>query len=222
MNGKITFLHTAEVHVATFTTLLNEMAPDVAALHIVRDDLLRDAQKSGTGDPSLVGKVQAAMKGGAEAGSPVVVCTCSTIGGIAEAVETAGRFQAMRIDREMADRAVQAGARILLVAALESTLGPTESLIRDSARRAGKSVTLRNLVLADTWKHFQAGDIERFTGAIADAVRKQAGDAQVIVLAQASMAPAQAKLGNLGVPVLSSPRLGVEAALRRLRESAGG
>jgi Asp/Glu/hydantoin racemase len=150
--------------------------------------------------------------------APLVVCTCSTIGGAAEQVSTEGRFAAARIDRAMADRAVQAGARILLVAALESTLGPTDALIRDSARKAGKEVHIRNLVLTDAWQHFLAGESERFAAEIERAVRRDVGNADMVVLAQASMAPAQAKLANLGVDVLSSPKLGVEAAVRLLRD----
>ena len=48
--------------------------------------------------------------------------------------------------------------------------------------------------------------------------------AEVVVLAQASMAPAAALLGDLGVEVLSSPALGVAQALRvaALRPSSGG
>jgi hypothetical protein len=47
-------------------------------------------------------------------------------------------------------------------------------------------------------------------------VRGAAGNCDVVVLAQASMAPAAQALADLGVEVLSSPQLGVQAALARL------
>ncbi len=45
--------------------------------------------------------------------------------------------------------------------------------------------------------------------------------AELIVLAQASMAAALERCGDLGVPVLSSPRLGLEAALAAWRAAGG-
>jgi hypothetical protein len=47
-------------------------------------------------------------------------------------------------------------------------------------------------------------------------VRGAAGTCDVVVLAQASMAPAAAMLADLGVEVLSSPELGVQDALAQL------
>jgi hypothetical protein len=50
--------------------------------------------------------------------------------------------------------------------------------------------------------------------AVADAVRAEAGRCDLVVLAQASMAAAAAKCADLALPILSSPRMGVEAAAR--------
>jgi hypothetical protein len=44
------------------------------------------------------------------------------------------------------------------------------------------------------------------------------GGSDAIILAQASMAPAADRLGDLGIPVLSSPRLGAEAAVAVWRQ----
>jgi len=217
MADELAFLHTAHVHVGTFGKLMAELAPDVTVRHIVREDLLRDAQQEGADSPGLVRRIENAMRDAAGEGGTLVVCTCSTIGGAAESVDTGGRFTAMRVDREMADRAVRAGPRILVVAALQSTVGPTEALLRDSAARAGISIELRRLLIAEVWAHFVAGNLDRFAGAIASAVRANLRDAQVVVLAQASMAAALPQLHDLGVGVLCSPRLGAEAAASFLR-----
>jgi hypothetical protein len=69
--------------------------------------------------------VNAAMTAAASNGASMFVCTCSTIGGVAERTSTNGQFVAVRIDRAMADKAVNSGPKILVVASLESTLGPT-------------------------------------------------------------------------------------------------
>ena len=49
---------------------------------------------------------------------------------------------------------------------------------------------------------------------IAEGLKRAAEDSDVLVLAQASMAPAAREAGDLGIPVLSSPRSGFEAAAR--------
>jgi hypothetical protein len=113
----------------------------------------------------------------------------------------------------MAERAVALGNRILVAAALASTLAPTRALILDAARAADKQIELRDLLCKTAWVFFERGDLAGYAQAIAKALRPAAGTADVIVLAQASMAAAASLCADLGVPILSSPQLGLEAAL---------
>ena len=95
-----------------------------------------------------------------------------------------------------------------MVATVRSTLEPTVALIREEA--AGRAVELRTLLVEGAWERFEAGDRDGYLDAVAaavDAVR----EADVIVLAQASMADA-ADRTTTAVPVLSSPRPGLRAA----------
>ncbi len=216
MSRHIVFLHTSRVHVGTFERLVGEAAPGLRVEHIVDESLLLEAQRAGPADPVLVERVQHAMQTAGSSGAAAVVCTCSTIGGAAEHTPTGGRYLAARIDRAMADRAVQLGPKILVVAALESTLGPTSLLIRESAASAQSGVELECLVVDGAWSHFAAGRPDAFIDAIVHAIRAYAGTAAVVVLAQASMAPAAALLRNWDREVLSSPQLGVQAILRQL------
>ena len=68
---------------------------------------------------------------------------------------------------------------------------------------------------------FQAGDEAGFSRHIASIILATRPQPDAIVLAQASMAPAAELLKQSPVPVFSSPRLGVAAALRRLTAPAG-
>jgi hypothetical protein len=68
------------------------------------------------------------------------MCTCSTIGGMAEKTPTHGAFTALRVDGAMAEKAVRTGPRVLIVAALEGTLAPTTALILRAAANAGVDV----------------------------------------------------------------------------------
>lgn len=211
MRPHLAFLHTSPVHIDTFARLLGRADAELVVEHFVAEDLLVDAQRLGTDHPALVERVHAAMSNAAAQGAALVVCTCSTIGQVAERMPTAGRFTAARIDRAMADRAVRLGSNVLVVAALESTLGPTTELIRESAQALNADVVLQTLWVEDAWPRFLRGDQAGYVQAVVHAVRAAAGQADVIVLAQASMAPAVVHLQGLGVEVLASPALGVEA-----------
>ena len=122
----------------------------------------------------------------------------------------------MRIDRAMADRAVRLGPRVLVVAALESTLEPTAQLIRESAAAMATQVELKPLLVEGAWAHFLRQDPAAYAEEVARAVRGAVGTCDVVVLAQASMAGAAALLADVDVQVLSSPQLGVQSSLAQL------
>ncbi len=215
MPAPIAFLHTSPAHVPTFTALLARLQPATQATHIVNEDLLAHARAAGASNPEVIARVQAAVRAAASGEVRVVLCTCSTIGAAAEATLSEGQFVPMRIDRAMADRAAICGPNVLVVAALESTLQPTADLVLDSAARSGRSLQVQTLWVPDAWPHFEAGHWAAYASAIATRIRAALPGPQVVVLAQASMAPAAALLGDLGIPVLSSPELGLLAALER-------
>ena len=222
MPHDIAFLHTSPVHVPTFDKLMRELAPELSVAHWVREDLLAEAQAAGSDHPPLIERVRQALVDAGAGGAAVVVCTCSTIGGLAEGADSQGAFQATRIDRAMADEAVRHGGSLLLVAALPATLQPTAALLQSSAARLGTRIEIANLVVADAWPLFQAGRHGEYIEAIVMAVVRAASSSHTVVLAQASMAPAAEWLAVRGIVALTSPRLGVENAVALYRERPAG
>jgi hypothetical protein len=210
--SQLFFLHTAAVHVQTFDALLRELSPQTRARHVVREDLLETAQSQGADAPPVKQAVLEAIQAMGAAPDCVVLCTCSTIGGAAERAGVEAGIQVQRVDRAMADRAVAAGPNIVVAAVLESTLDPTESLIRESASRSGIDCSLTRLIIGDAWPLFQRGEFDAYLQHIAGALRT-VGNCDVVVLAQASMAGAAELCADSDVPVLASPRPGLEAAL---------
>jgi Asp/Glu/hydantoin racemase len=210
----IGFRHTAEVHVVTFDALVAERAPERPTTSLVAEDLLVTARSAGLDDASLARGVVAALRELEARGAGVIVCTCSTIAGLAEALSGA-QVPVLRVDRPMAELAVAAGPRVAVLAALESTIAPTVALLREVAAAVGADVTVDARVVDGAWACFEAGDLDSYSAVIADTCIDVASTGDVIVLAQASMAGAVARLAeDFPIPVLSSPGPAVDAALR--------
>jgi hypothetical protein len=107
---------------------------------------------------------------------------------------------------------VASGLHIAVVAALTTTLEPTVELIREIAGQRGLTPMVESVVLPEAWSLFEGGDLAGYADAIATGVDSIDPTPDVVVLAQASMAGAVVRCATT-VPVLSSPRSAVEAAV---------
>jgi hypothetical protein len=213
----LAFLHTARVHVETFGRLANELDAAIPIRHEVRESLLEDAVQAGTITDAVRSATIAVVQALAQDGAKVIVCTCSTLGSVAEAVPVSDRVRVMRIDRPMAERAVASGRRILVCATLQSTFEPTLALLRHVASESNSSIEVVEVLCESAWRFFQSGEHVGYVREIARAIEATACSGDLVLLAQASMAPASELLGHLGIPVLSSPKLGLEAAMSMYR-----
>lgn len=215
----LAFIHTSPVHIATFDQLLGENGVTIPVRHMVVEELLQEARRDGL-TPALGKRVEAVLVEATEQAA-LAVCTCSTIGALAEEAGIAVGCPVVRVDRAMAERAVQIGRRILVATAVASTRAPTEALLHEAAAQAHVAIELIHLDCADAWPYFERGDHGAYIAAIAEQLRHAAPQGDVIVLAQASMAGAAKTCADLGMPILSSPKLGLEAALAAYQEIAG-
>ena len=209
---RVVLIHTVASLPTTFDQLAAELLPGVAVEHVVDEALLQETMRAG----QLTDEVRARFADDARralASAPdAVVLTCSSVGPAADGLDV------HRIDQAMAERAVELGARIGVAATVPTTLGPTSELIERAAGAAGRPVEVRTRLVEGAFDALRAGRGEEHDRLIAAALRELAAWAEVIVLAQASMARALAGASQVeGVPVLTSPRLGVERLRRALK-----
>mgnify|MGYP001793420951 FL=1 len=197
----LTLLHSASAHCARFDAIRDRIAPGVSLTHEVRKAWLTAAQ--GGMSTALAEDIQAWV--GAQ--SHPVLCTCTTIGAVAEA---AG---AVRIDRPLMDAAAKIGGPYVLAFCLDSTRGASEALLREAV---GADAEIHLLPLTDHWALFEKGALSGFEAAMAASINEAAPSEGCVVLAQASMAGAAELLQDFPAPVLSSPELAMRAALDRL------
>ncbi|MFD7944670.1 arylsulfatase, partial [Streptomyces sp. NPDC059744] len=122
----LALLHTSPVRVPVFEALRDADHPGLALRHLVHEDLLARARDSG---PDAVrGDVEALLVGAVAEGATAVLCTCSTIGGVAESAAESLGVPVLRVDRPMAAAAV-ARDRVVVLAAIDDTLPPTLALL---------------------------------------------------------------------------------------------
>jgi len=209
----IGFLHTAPEHTATFDQLIVQQGGlEAGRCHIVAPELLIEAMDRGIDDADVRRRLVEAL-GQFPAGIDRIVVTCSTLGGVAEALAPPDGPPVTRVDRPMADAAIAVGGRIGVAYSISSTVVPTTALLWEVAEATGRHVDLDLIDCEDAWHHFIAGDRGSYVEQVADLIRRRAHDIDVVVLAQASMAPAVSLLDDLDIPVLASPELAVSRAL---------
>ena len=217
---RIAFLHTGAVVIPPVTAAAREALPDAELVNYLDDRIVADL-----GDPArtasvperVAGLVRAAQAGGAD----VVMLTCSSISELAAPTAAAVGIPVLRIDEAMADAAVAAGDRIAVLATLPTTCAPTVALIRERAASAGREPRITAEVIDGAFAAVSSGDRATHDGLVAAAVERVAADADVVVLAQASMASA-ADAAHVAVPVLSSISLGIDRLRDRVRAEGEG
>lgn len=199
---ELTLFHTAEVHRQTFDALAEKIAAEATLSHVVRPDWLERAQQGI--DPSLATEIADAVGSVEHA-----LCTCTTIGDVAE------QAGALRIDWPMMQKAASTRRPTLLVYCLESTLTPSTTLLARAYKNIGIEPMIEPLPLTDLWQLFENGTIREFEQAICQRVKealRTRPEIASVVLAQASMAGVAALI-KTDVPVLSSPETALRAAL---------
>ncbi len=219
MQSHLAFLHTTPVLIDTFDRLVAEADTELPVRHIVEEGFLTEAREKGISQ-DLDGRIQGRIGAVIEEGARVVLCTCSTIGASAESANDMAEGVVVRVDRPMAEKAVEIGSRIIIAAALESTLAPTRNLILEVARTRKKRIDVIEVLCDNAWSRLEEGDNEGYFSEIARKLKERASEGDVIVLAQASMAGAANLCPEIPIPILSSPEIGFRHAVEIWKRKA--
>jgi Asp/Glu/hydantoin racemase len=210
---RVAFVHTGAVVIAPVADLAREHLSGATTVNYLDDKIvadLGDETRAASVPERLIDLVQAAKSAGAD----LVMLTCSSISQLAAPTAEAVGIPVMRIDEAMADEAVSTGNRIAVLATLQTTLAPTAALIAERAALAGRSPVLTSEVVAGAFDAVAGGDRDTHDRLVAEAIERLAETADVVVLAQASMASAAASV-SVDVPVLTS----LQPGIRRLSEA---
>ena len=214
---KVYIIHTSLVSHAELNALFAELLPQARVHNIVDDSLLHDVMQNGGINEKVISRMCAYVKGAAGNGADLIFNQCSSVG---EAADIAARLVAvpvLKVDAPMAEKAVELGARIGVVATVSSTMKPSCNLVRAQAADAGKTVeVIEYLVDGALDVLMKEKNREKHNAMVLASVKKAEAECDVIVLAQGSMTVLLPELKTISKPVLTSPRLGVERARKIL------
>ncbi len=209
---RLGIIHTSATLVPIFQRLCSEKLPGVETFNIADDSLIKDVIRQGELTPKTAQRVVQHVASAESAGAHYILVTCSSIGRAVEVAAGLSSVPVLRVDLPMADKAVQMGARIGVIATLRTTLEPTADLIERRARKLGKGIELTSRLCDGAFDALMTGNAARHDAMVAQALKELSSSVEVIVLAQASMARVVEGLApeERRVPILASPSLAVE------------
>ncbi|MFS2087722.1 aspartate/glutamate racemase family protein [Paenarthrobacter nicotinovorans] len=208
--SKLGLIHTVSKLGTTFAELTEELLPTVETIVISDELLLKRTVRDGEIDSVTRDRLRAHVAALTEYGVDGVLVTCSSVGGVVDDIARNAEVPVLRVDLAMAERAVELGTRIGVLATLPTTLSPTAAVIESAARAAGREVTVIPRLCEGAFFALDRGDTARHDAIIAEELDSLLAEVDVVVLAQASMARIAAMRPIDGSRVLSSPRLAVE------------
>ena len=214
---KIVLLHTSMVSFDTFNLLFEEIIPEADVLNIVDEDLLATLNANRGITASIIQRIAMYCVFAEKNGADMIFSQCSSTREGIECARKMVKIPIVMVDDGMARKAVALGTRIGVVATAAATLEPTGRAMSEAAGESGKEVAVRDY-LADGALDvlMKEKNREKHDRLVLELIAKAETENDVVVLAQGSMVTLLPHLGNCKVPVLTSPRLGVERARRVL------
>ncbi len=207
---KVIAIHTAMALVEPTNVLFKEYLPNVKLNHIADDSLIQEVIAAGEVTKMVRKRMLNYYFAAVDAGADIIYNTCSSVGEVAEQARLSISIPLLKIDDPMALIAAKSADKIAVVATLPTTLGPTARLILKKAKELGKTIEIIEGLADGAFQAMMSGDSKKHDNLILEASKRVAEKADIIVLAQGSMARMEAALAEAtGKKVLSSPLSGV-------------
>ncbi|MEN6562262.1 MAG: aspartate/glutamate racemase family protein [Christensenella sp.] len=141
----------------------------------------------------------------------LIVCTCSSIGDVADACAATSEIPILRIDYPLVSKALETSDRIAVLATLRSTLLPTTSLLERVARENGRKIQVESILINGAMDAMRAGKMDQAVALVLDVALDAQKRNGVLMMAQASFDLMRGSIQpKLSVPMLVSPPLCAE------------
>ena len=207
---KAVLIHTSPVSLEELKSLFHEMMPDVEMVNIIDDSLLEEVKRNGSITPQIISRMCSYVQVAKTLKPDIIFNQCSSVGEAFDIARTQAECLTLKIDEPMAEKAVSLGARIGVVATVASTVKPSSDLIRNTAKKLGREVTVSEYLVDGALDMLMRGEKDKHNELVIREIRKAEQENDVVVLAQGSMTAILPLLKETEKPVLTSPRLAVQ------------
>jgi Asp/Glu/hydantoin racemase len=209
-------IHTSLVFISVETMMrdiFEEVMPNVRRINIVDDSLLPDVMAVGYITSAVQQRMNAYVQAAELSGADAVLSLCSSLGPTIDEARRLVKIPVIKIDDAMTEKAVREAKRIGVLATVGTTLKPTVGLLEEKAAARCKDIFLQPELVSGAFEILIGGDKAQHDAMVSASARNLASQVDLLVLAQASMTRLVPRLQEeTGLPVLSSPRLGIEYA----------
>lgn len=217
MSARVAFVHTVCGIEGTFTSLARRHLPEGTTLtHIADESLIKRILAAGGLSEPVERRVCDHVAAAVVAGADYVQLTCSSVTPVVPRAQEKVSVPVLAIDTPMIEEAVRRYERIGVIATNPGTLTPSTEQVHRVAERAGRTVEVTPVLCSEAYAAFFSGDLERHDRLVREQLAGLMERADVVLLAQASMARVVESLdeSEQRVPVLTSP----EPAMKHLAE----
>lgn len=207
---KAVLIHTSPVSLDELKSLFHEILPDVEMVNIIDDSLLEEVKRNGSITPQIISRMCSYVQVAKTLKPDIIFNQCSSVGEAFDIARTQAECLTLKIDKPMAEKAVSLGNRIGVVATVASTVKPSSNLIRNTAKKLGREITVTEYLVDGALDMLMRGEKDKHNELVIKEIRKAEQENDVVVLAQGSMTAILPLLKETEKPVLTSPRLAVE------------
>lgn len=215
---KIAMLHTSSATLAMMQQLIADIMPEVEVMHLVEESMIKQVMKAGGVTPNIAARIADYVHIAEKADCDIFITACSSIGTAVEQCQFLTPLQLARIDSAMVKEAIEKGERIAVLATVATTLKPTLDYVQRKIQESGKPRAVTPILMEEAFHALLAGEMDTHDRIVADGLKAAFSQADVVMLAQASMARVLQQLPTPPVPVLTSPESGIRW-LKALAES---
>lgn len=211
MKKRVGVVHTFLYSVEDIKAQFKKYLPDVEMINIIDDSLLEEALANKGLTPGIISRMCDYYTNLQELGCVCCLNQCSSVGEAADVAANLLSIPVVKIDAPMAQKAVELGSKIAVIATAISTVEPSSRLVEEKARLADKEVTVSRSYVEGAYECLlKTGDKAKHNEMVIAKIKEAAKDHDVIVLAQGSMYHLLPLLSDVDVPVLTSLESGVE------------
>jgi Asp/Glu/hydantoin racemase len=217
MDKKVAFLHTVVSLAEDLKKLIAEILSEVKVFHIVDESLLQEMMSVGRLTPSIVRRLCYQIVLAREAGADIIMVCCSSVSPGVDVARQIVDVPVLKIDEPMAEKAVETGDTIGVLATVSTTLTNSLELVKNKAELKGRSVKIKTTLCQQAFQALLKGNTEQHDRLVTEAALELAKNTDVVVLAQASMSNLSWGIQKeTKTPILTSPRLAIATIKRTL------